>query len=282
LSLTTQLATNSDAQGSDIHHTFEKAFDTEVIGFVCFRLWRMWHTPKGANMRSSKFITTAASVIAAAAFFAPWLTTPASAVPIFDAPTPPNQNWTGSLGLDFTVNQSIVISGLGAYSGVGATADITVEVFKSDGTPIPGLAAVITTTSSPYTWQSVVPVTLAPGTYQIAAWGYGTILNYNTGIAPGTAISFDTLGGALSLGLPYYNNPNQTGFATILDDFNGCQYGCDHYYGAGNIDAALALGPGNPGDAPLPSAWLLMLSGFFGFGYFARRGVKRNSAFSAA
>jgi hypothetical protein len=217
-----------------------------------------------------KFVASVALATAVASGSALLVSTPAGASPVYFGPGAPNQNWTGSLGLDFIVNTPIVVNALGAYSGADAYADIFVEIFTGTGTPVPGLQATIATTSSPYTWLPVTPVTLGPGTYQVTAWGYGPIGNYNTGISPGTPISFDTLGGALTEGSPYYNAPGVTGFATILDNFNG---GGDHYYGAGNIDASAT---------PLPSTWLMLLSGFVGFGFLAYRGAKRGSAAIAA
>ena len=218
-----------------------------------------------------KFVARVAVATGVAACSALALSASASASPVYNAPLPPNQNWTGSLGLDFIVNSQITITAIGAYSGIGDNAEITVEIFTSTGTIVPGLLATISTTSAPYTWQSVTPVTLGPGNYQVAAWGYGPIGNYNTGISPGTPISFDTLGGALTEGLPWYNDPGVTGFAgNHLDNFNG---GGNHYYGAGNFDAVVT---------PLPSTWLMLLSGFIGFGFFAYRGTKKNSAAIAA
>lgn len=197
----------------------------------------------------------------------------AGAAPVFSGPGLPNQNWTGSLGIDFTVNTPIVIDALGAYSGPNASAEITVEIFTSAGSPVSGLLTTILTSSSPYTWQPVTPVTLAPGAYQVTAWGYGQIGNFNTGISPGTDISFNTLAGAITEGLPYYNNPNVTGFATILDNFNDPEFNAVHYYGAGNFDAS---------PTPLPSTWLMLVSGFAGFGFLAYRGRRKNSALIAA
>ena len=202
-------------------------------------------------------------------------TTAADASPIYSGPGAPNQNWTGSLGLDFIVNSPITIDALGAYDGGDGSAPITVEIFTDTGTAVPGLLATILTTTTPYTFQSVAPVTLGPGTYQIAAWGYGPVGNFNTGFVPGSVIDFNTLGGALTEGNPFYNLQGVTGFATILDNFNG---GGLHFYGAGNFDAVAT---------PLPASWTMMLTAFVGFGFFAayrrrKNGIAITSAFAAA
>ena len=197
------------------------------------------------------------------------LSAPVNASPVFFGPGNPDQGWTGSLGLDFIVNSPITIDALGAYSGNGDHAIITVEIFTGTGTPVPGLLANIATTSSPYTFQSVTPVTLGPGTYQVTAWGYGQIGDFNTfGV---TSLGFNTLGGALTEGNPFYNDPGVTGFAgQHLDNFNGNGL---HFYGAGNFDASAT---------PLPSTWLMMLSGFVGLGFFVYRGTKKRTALAAA
>jgi hypothetical protein len=219
----------------------------------------------------NKFVTGVALATAVVASCALSLSAPADASEVvYGAPGTPNQYWTGSLGLDFIVDTPIVVSALGVYSADQPGTYIDVEIFTGSGTPVPGLSADILTTSSLYTFQSVTPVILAPGTYQVTAWGYGPIDNYNTGISPGTPITFNTLGGALTLGSPYYNSPGVFGFATILDNFNaGYDNNQPHYYGAGNLVASAT---------PLPSTWTMLIAGFAGLGFFAYRGSKKGSA----
>lgn len=220
------------------------------------------------KIKSASAIALATALVAGTALS---FSAPAEASSVFSSPTASDQNWTGSLGLDFTVNRPIVVDALGAYFDGTGSADITVEIFTSTGTLVSGLSAIIPTTSSPYTFQSVTPVTLAAGNYQLTAWGYGPVGNYNTYGSGGTQIGFDTLGGALSLGLPYYNDPGNTGFANDhLDNFNGDGL---HYYGAGNFDAFAT---------PLPSTWTMMIAGFLGLGFLACRGSKGSSAAAVA
>jgi hypothetical protein len=200
------------------------------------------------------------------------MTAPASATEVYGSPLPPNQNWTGSLGLDFMVNTPVTVDALGAYFGGGVGADVTVEIFTSGGIAVPGLLAVIPTTTSPYTFVPVVPVVLTPGSYQVTAWGYGPIGNYNTGFS-GIPISFDTFGGALSEGDPWYNDPGVTGFASDhLDDFNS-GFGTFHFYGAGNFDIA---------QTPLPTSWSLLIAGFIGLSFLTRRAAQNRSARAAS
>jgi hypothetical protein len=195
------------------------------------------------------------------------LSAPANATSVYYGPGEPNQNWTGSLGLDFIVNSQITIDALGAYNG--GVGSITVAIFTGDGTTQLIVPTSIDTTTysvaSPYTFQSVTPITLGPGTYQVTAWGYGPTDNFNTGF--GGTLGFNTLGGALTEGNPYYNDQGVTGFANQhLDDFNG---GGLHFYGAGNFDAFAT---------PLPSTWLMLLSGFVGLSFFAYRRTKKSGA----
>jgi choice-of-anchor C domain-containing protein len=60
---------------------------------------------------------------------------------------------------------------------------------------------------------------------------------------------------------------------------------------SGNDVAPYAFGPAldnvaitdlGPSPTPLPSTWLMLLSGFVGLGFFAYRGTKKRSAFAAA
>jgi hypothetical protein len=211
------------------------------------------------------------------------LTAPASASTclnpgIYSLPcdTPANQNWIGSVGLDFTVNSNVVVYGLGAFTNGAIPIDVAIYN-ATNGSPIAGLSTTITTApnSSKYAFQPVTPVILTPGSYQVTAWGYatGNNNNYNTGLCGGgycPKLGFNTLGGELTFGLPYYSN--STGFATILDDFwpGGGPYDPFHYYGAGNFEASAAT--------PLPSTWAMLIAGFVGLGFFAYRGTKRRAA----
>ncbi len=210
------------------------------------------------------------------------LAAPASASSIYSLPvgTPADQNWAGSLGLDFTVNSNIVVYGLGAWADGGTPIDVVIYN-ATTGSPVSGLSTTITSAlSGVYVFNAVTPVTLTPGSYQVAAWGYGSGTgNYNTGTAgcaggsSGSscpALGFNTLGGELTFGSPYYNT-NATGFATTLDDIwnDSGPYGIDHYYGAGNFEAFAT---------PLPSTWTMLIAGFLGLGFLAYRGRKRDSA----
>jgi hypothetical protein len=228
------------------------------------------------------FMSSVAVATTVAAGCALSLTAPASATEIYSLPdgTLADQNWSGSLGLDFKVNSDVVVYGLGAFYDGGDP--ITVAIYKTDQTNSSGileLSTVITTGTPVYTFQAVTPFILTPGYYQVTAWGYGSGTgNYNTGTCTGPCppLAFDTLGGELSFGSPWYNDPNVIGFADDhLDNFNpppGPQ-GPFHYYGAGNFEAFAT---------PLPSTWTMLIAGFIALGFFAYRGTRIGSPAIAA
>jgi hypothetical protein len=243
-------------------------------------------------MHMSRLISSVALAAVVAAGCALSMAAPASAIEcsngIYSLPCGAplaNQNWAGSLGLDFTVNSNVVVTALGAFYDNGD--NITVAIYQTDQNNDPGnlvVQATFAATTGPYTFQSLEsPITLTPGYYQVAAWGYGNGPgNYNTGNCSDPSSSttcpklgFNTLNNELGFGLPYYSNG--TGFATILDDiwaFSG-PYAPYHYYGGPNFDAFAAA-------APLPATWTMLIAGFIGLGYFAYRGSKKSAAAIAA
>ena len=102
------------------------------------------------------------------------------------------QNFAGALGMDFVVNDSIVVSSLGAFDSQsnGFSRNITVQLWQRDdqGTPsIPGddtgvsvLAELVFSEDAPGELAGStrfknldVPIGLAPGAYTIVASGYG-------------------------------------------------------------------------------------------------------------
>lgn len=128
-----------------------------------------------------------------------------------------------SLGLLFTVNQSVTISQVGYWDaggdGVQQGGPISVALFTRSsttsgaiisGTQIDFTGTVGTLTGPTYfttgqfrTANLSSPVTLTPGDYAIVAWGFGTGADYFIGgnISPA---AFNTLGGALTFLTPGY------------------------------------------------------------------------------
>ena len=186
-------------------------------------------------MRLFRFGLTAAAAIGAALAAA----APATAsVQVFDlSGVTGNQGFTGTLGLDFTVNTSVTVDSLGAFTD-GATP-ITVTLYDL-GTSATVASATISAAPAIglYTFDALgAPVTLAPGAYQLAASGYGAAnQNYNPDEPGGTVqASFDTDNGALTQGGAYYNF-TAGAIATTFDAFTTT-------YGAGNLTLASVAEP---------------------------------------
>jgi hypothetical protein len=161
-----------------------------------------------------------------------------------------NQSFTGELGLDFTVNAPITIDSLGAFTNGASPIDVT--LYDSSGV---GLAHTVITAGSGYSFNSIAPLVLTGGTYQIAAYGYNALnLDYNPDQAGGTVqASFNMLGGALTQNGAFYSFTTGQ-LATTSDAFT-------ETYGAGDFTAAV----------PEQSTWGMMLLGFAGVGFMAYR-----------
>ena len=188
----------------------------------------------------------------------------ASSVPVFslDPGTVGNQVCC-TLGLDFTVNTSIKIDSLGAFTN--GQSPITVTIYDlSSNSAVAGLSTIVTSggPSSGYTFNPITPVTLASGNYQVTAFGWtSSNQEYNpdqppfTLLSNGPQASFFTDGGALTLGGAYYNFPATPGVATTFDQYTTT-------YGAGDFTVQAV---------PEPSTWAMMILGFLGIGLAAYR-----------
>lgn len=164
-----------------------------------------------------------------------------------------NQAWGGTLGLDFEVLGSITVDQLGAFDsgGDGVSGSLHSAIFDMNGTAVTPLATFAGTagTGAPYLMQSIAPVTLGAGRYQLASWGYGAAdLNYNTyGNNPGP-IGFDTLSGTVkALGTRYSGAEAAGQLATIRDD-GMTRYGA----GTFNVSSFTPAPPPAPPPATVP------------------------------
>jgi hypothetical protein len=180
--------------------------------------------------------------------------------------TPGNQAWTGSLGMDFTTNQSIVITsigsfdsnGLGKFTGGSITAAIYYASGASAGTQVAG-SQVVFNMGTTYTlvgasvFQTITPITLpAGGTYSIVAWGYNNSdMAWNSGGSDPSLFIENNGGGLITFGSGYYSG--STGYPDQLDT---------HLYGAGTFQYTAI---------PIPAAVWLFGPGLLGLAALRRR-----------
>ena len=198
---------------------------------------------------------------------------PAAAQQVYSAPTglQGNQGFTGTMGLDFTVNAPVTVTSVGVFDGSsnGLFSNLSATIYDASGTALFAPVTFATGTQSSgqaYIFRIITPLVLTPGSYQVAAWGYnGSEINYNTfGNNPGP-ITFNTAGGRLAAAGTRYS-PTAGVQGTIVD--NGLTR-----YGAGSFIVAAV---------PEPATWAMMLLGFgmVGFGLRSRRKVTARVAYA--
>jgi uncharacterized protein (TIGR03382 family) len=99
------------------------------------------------------------------------------------APAGPLQGWTGGLGMDFNVNQSIYVTSLGAFNPSGNGLfhnNVRVGIFDLAGT-LQGSSVTFASNTlyslvlgSYDVYQGITPVLLNPGSYSVVALGYSS------------------------------------------------------------------------------------------------------------
>ena len=123
------------------------------------------------------------------------------------------QNWAGNLALTFQVNTTITVDQLGVFNANGTNAltnpgHITVGIYNNSGvllTSVVFSSGNIYATSNSDLLQSITPIVLTAGIYQVDAVGFGNSNNngnLNTGSSAGPTLNDG--GGALTfLGAAY-------------------------------------------------------------------------------
>ncbi len=117
-----------------------------------------------------------------------------------------NDSYSGSLGMDFTVNRDVTLYSLGAFDDGQANmaAAITVGIYNVSNdqliTPLVTLSGTAGTQIGNSRFEALpTPLNLTSGTYSVVAWGYDAAMPaYNQGIAPTSDIIENTSGGAIS------------------------------------------------------------------------------------
>lgn len=167
-----------------------------------------------------------------------------------NATTLGNQNYSGSLGLEFMVNSSIIVYSLGVYdSGADGIADnLHSQLWKRTGassgmiiSPVVAFTSVDPgTLVGNYRFRDLlVPLILKPGTYVINSWGFANNIadkNGNTNPsypAPYPMITGDTGGGLVTYTSSFYG-PSAGAFPTIISSD-----GDPFHYAAGNFQFAV-------------------------------------------
>jgi hypothetical protein len=147
-----------------------------------------------------------------------------------------NQAYAGELGLEFKVNNAIVVKQLGAFdhqaNGIIGTqgpnhSSIHVAIYnKSTHALVAGLDEFISGNADEYTgnyrMKNVTPVTLQAGTYVIVAKGYNVNeLNGNRNVAgiPNTPSDLNDGNGAISFTGSSYGDDTPNGFSFPANDY---------------------------------------------------------------
>jgi hypothetical protein len=128
----------------------------------------------------------------------------ADIVPYSDPAGQGTQNWGGNLALLFQVNSPITVNELGVFNASGSgliTGTIQVGIYNSLGS----LVTPVVTFHGQYTasgydiFQSILPILLGPGSYEVDAVGFSASDpngNLNTGSSSGPILNDD--GGRLT------------------------------------------------------------------------------------
>jgi len=146
------------------------------------------------------------------------------------------QNWLGSLGLDFQVNQAITVNALGVFDngdplnliGADSASGVTVAIYNFNNTSTPVVGSILFTpgsVSSPGFQQingdaflAIAPVVLQPGTYSVVTFNDR---NFNQGFINdiyNLTSTENTFGGAIAfVGSGRYYGGSSIGFPTTPD-----------------------------------------------------------------
>jgi hypothetical protein len=176
-----------------------------------------------------------------------------------DPATVGNQNWGGTLGLEFNVVNPIWVTALGTFdsgqNGIGGAVTVTIYD-RTTQSPVSGLSLAITGTQGFLVggdrFVTLLTPVLLPAGFQgtVGGVGYGSGLdpNGNTTLGGFGPVTVDNGGGLIALVDSRYSN--SSGYPTLFD-------GTAAAYGAGTFqfsDASAAPEPGTLGGVMLAVA----------------------------
>ena len=207
---------------------------------------------------------------AAAVSFTPYQISPADTV---------NQFWPGSIGQDFNVNSTITITSFGAWQPNGITPQQPLTVSIYDRLTQLVVYSQTFTNASPGTPGAsnvgfiAANDVLGPGSYSLVGDGFSVVPVglFNTQ-GTGLAGTLDNGGGALTFGGWRFDNSANVYPTITFANSNCCGGDSEFRFAAATFTAS----------TPLPSTWIMMLTGFVGLGFFAYRSSKKASAAIAA
>jgi hypothetical protein len=183
----------------------------------------------------------------------------------------PQSDFPLTLGMDFTVNSSVKVDSLGAFTNGGSIFVQLYDISNNDTVVASATVSGTPPLGSSYSFATITPVILAPGTYQInAVYPSSSNPDFNPYEPGGSAASatFNTFGGKLTFTqFSDYYNLNAAGNLATTQDIpspNG--------YGAGTLSVSAV---------PEPSTWAMMLLGFVGLGFMAYRRKAKPASMAA-
>jgi hypothetical protein len=175
-----------------------------------------------------------AGVLALAALFTQQRATHAEIAYLWPSGQAGVQAFSGSIGMDFVVNQPVNVTSLGVFDhlGDGFSSTLTTTIWDlSTGTAVPG-ATMTFSGGDPGTLvgsarlKPIGPITLPPGSYSVASSGHGNPdFDYN----PATSTTTNSGGGAISFTQGRrFRGDGSGGFPNALD--------APGYYGGGTFE----------------------------------------------
>ncbi len=212
---------------------------------------------------------------------------PVSASTIFqtsNAPNNGNQVFSG-VGLEFTVNTPITVTGLGVFDSgqLPILTTLTVDLMPVPAgyllTGGPGTVDASATflgtyssfTNGNYVFQTISPVILAAGNYYLEGYGWTSQDQERNTEVDGSPPDTFTSDPSVSFVTSVYGTGSDKP-ATLPSNVFG-----------GDIFSAANLEFGSVTATPLPSTWTMLIAGFLGLGFIAYRGTKsRHAAVAAA